>query len=200
MLQNTIPVFTALLAWWLLGERVGAGAAIAIACGLAGVMLVMHPGGEPGDAIGAALAIGGALVSATAYVTVRQLARTEDPLVIVFYFPLVVTPLALPWAIVEWVTPTPVEVLLLIAIGITTQAGQVFLTMGLAADRVARATTVGYLQVAFAMGWQLIIFGDVPTLATIAGAALIVAGTLAVARYGAAAPATPPPTPPPPSA
>jgi len=160
----------------------------------------VHPSGAGIDPVGVAIALAGAVCSAIAYITVRSLSRTEHPLVIVFYFPLVVTPLALPWAIVEWVTPTPVEVLLLIAIGITTQAGQVFLTMGLAADRVARATTVGYLQVAFAMGWQLIIFGDVPTLATIAGAALIVAGTLAVARYGAAAPATPPPTPPPPSA
>jgi len=198
-LQQTIPLITAVLGWLVLGERVGRATAFALACGVAGVLLIVHPSGAGIDPVGVAIALAGALCSAVAYITVRQLSRTEHPLVIVFYFPLIVTPLALPWAIVEWVTPTPVEVLLLIAIGISTQAGQVFLTMGLAADRVARATTVGYLQVAFAMGWQLVIFGDAPTLSTIAGAALIVGGTLAVARYGAAAPATPPPTPPPPS-
>lgn len=180
VLQNTIPVFTALLAWWLLGERVGWGAALAIACGLGGVMLVMHPGGDPGDAIGAALAIGGALVSATAYVTVRQLARTEDPLVIVFYFPLVAAPLALPWAASVWVWPSAKEWVLLAALGVTTQIGQVFLTLGLAVEKAARATAVGYLQICFAIGWQLLVFGKQPTLTTLAGAALIIAGTLAV--------------------
>jgi drug/metabolite transporter (DMT)-like permease len=198
-LQQTIPLITAVLGWLVLGERVGWATGFALACGVAGVLLIVHPSGAGIDPLGVAIALAGALCSAVAYITVRSLSRTEHPLVIVFYFPLIVTPLALPWAIAEWVTPTPVEVLLLLAIGISTQAGQVFLTMGLAADKVARATTVGYLQVAFAMGWQLVIFGDVPTLATIAGAALIVGGTLAVARYGAAAPATPPPTPPPPS-
>jgi len=180
VLQNTIPVFTALLAWWLLGERVGWGAAMAIACGLGGVMLVMHPGGEPGNAVGAALAVGGALISATAYVTVRQLSRTEDPLVIVLYFPLVATPLALPWAASVWVWPTAREWLLLAAVGVTTQIGQVFLTLGLAVEKAARATAAGYLQICFAIGWQLLVFGKQPSLATLAGAALIIAGTLAV--------------------
>jgi drug/metabolite transporter (DMT)-like permease len=192
VLQNTIPVFTALLAWWLLGERVGWGAAVAIACGLGGVMLVMHPGGAPGNAIGAALAIGGALLSATAYVTVRQLSRTEDPLVIVFYFPLVATPLALPWAASVWVWPSAREWLLLAAIGVTTQIGQVFLTLGLAVEKAARATAAGYLQICFAIGWQLLVFGTQPTLATLGGAALIIAGTLAVEVTAARARPRPP--------
>jgi drug/metabolite transporter (DMT)-like permease len=117
-------------------------------------------------------------------VTVRQLARTEHALVIVFYFPLVATPLAIPWAAAAWIAPTPVEWLLLAAIGLATQVGQVFLTMGLAAERAGRAASVGYLQIVFAIGWQLAVFGDPPAAPTIAGAALIIAGTLAVARVG----------------
>jgi drug/metabolite transporter (DMT)-like permease len=180
VLQNTIPVITALLAWWLLGERVGWGAAVAIACGLGGVMLVMNPSGDPGDPIGVALALGGACLSATAYVTVRQLSKTEHSLVIVLYFPLIATPLAIPWAVSVWVWPSAQEWLLLAAIGVATQVGQVFLTMGLAAEKAARATAAGYLQICFAIGWQLLVFGNEPNVATLAGAALIIAGTLAV--------------------
>jgi drug/metabolite transporter (DMT)-like permease len=197
-IQNTVPLITALLAWWLLGERIGASAAVALAFGFAGVLLIVHPSGAGLEPAGVAIAIAAALFSAIAYVTVRQLARTEHPLVIVFYFPLVATPLAIPWAVAEWVTPSAVEVLLLVAIGITTQIGQVFLTMGLAVERVGRATSVGYLQIVFAMGWQLAVFGDAPEPSTIAGAGLIIAGTLAVASVappGAAAtrkPAAPP--------
>lgn len=187
-IHNTVPIATVLLAWWVLGERVGAATFIALGCGIAGVLVIVHPSGAGLDPIGVAIALGAAMCSAVAYVTVRQLARTEHPLVIVFYFPLVATPLAIPWAAVEWVTPSAIELLLLLAIGLTTQIGQVFLTMALAVERAGRATSVGYLQIVFAMGWQLVVFGDVPTWATIAGATLIIGGTLVVARFGADAP------------
>ena len=183
-LQHVVPLLTALLAWWLLGERVGASAVVALACGIAGVLLIVHPSGSGLDPIGVSLALGGAVCSSFAYVTVRQLSRTEHPLVIVLYFPLVATPLAIPWAAAAWVTPTPVEILLLVLVGLATQIGQVFLTLGLAVERVGRATSVSYLQIVFAIGWQLAIFGHVPEASTFAGAALIVAGTVAVARFG----------------
>ena len=59
-LHFTQPLVTALLAWWLLGERVGWGAAIAIAFGLGGVMLVVYPGvplGAGADPTGVAVAL-----------------------------------------------------------------------------------------------------------------------------------------------
>ena len=146
------------------------------------MLLIVHPSGAGLDPVGVGVALAAATTSAFAYVTVRQLVRTERPLVIVFYFPLIATPLAIPWAVATWVTPQPIDWLLLIAIGLATQVGQVFLTMGLALERAGKATSVGYLQVAFAMAWQWAVFGDAPTVWTIGGASLIVAGTIAVAR------------------
>ena len=130
----------------------------------------MRPTGAGLDSIGVAVALAGVVCSSIAYVTVRKLSRTEHPLVIVFYFPLIATPLALPWMIGSFVLPRPIDWLLLMAIGATTQVGQVFLTMGLAIERAGRATTVGYLQVAFAMLWQLAVFGEAPTAWTLGGA------------------------------
>jgi len=118
--------------------------------------------------------------SSLAYVTVRQLVKTEHPLVIVFYFPLVAAPLSIPWAAWEWVWPSAIDWLLLAGIGITTQLGQVFLTMGLAIEKAGRATAVGYIQICFAVIWQLVIFGEQPGLGTLLGAGLIIGGTLAV--------------------
>lgn len=180
-IQNTTPLLTAVLAWWILREPIGWSTAFALACGIGGVLLIVHPSGAGLDPLGVAVALGAATTSAFAYVTVRQLARTEHALVIVFYFPLIATPLALPWALATWVTPQPVDWLLLVAIGLATQVGQVFLTMGLAVEKAGKATSVGYLQVAFAMIWQWFIFDAPPTAWSIGGAALIVAGTIAVA-------------------
>ena len=95
-IQNATPILTAVLAWWLLGERIGATTVLAIALGVAGVVLVLHPTGAGLDPLGVAAALAGVISSSIAYVTVRRLTRTEDPLVIVFYFPLVATPLAVP--------------------------------------------------------------------------------------------------------
>ena len=197
-LHFTHPLLTSLLAWWLLGERVGWAAGLAIACGLGGVVLVVHPGmplDSGADPVGVAIALGSALFAALAYVTVRRLARTEHPLVIVFYFPLVATPLAIPWAAADFVWPSATDWLLLAGLGVMTQLGQVFMTHALAIERAGRAMSVGYLQICFAVIWQLAIFGQPPGLGTLLGAALIIAGSLAVsATAGRAARPAPPAT------
>lgn len=191
-LQNTIPLMTAGIAWWLLGERVSWWTALAIVVGAVGVTVVARPfasGADALDPVGVVGALGGALCSAFAYVTVRKLARTEHALVIVLCFPLVATPLAIPWAAYDWVTPSLADVGLLIAVGIATQIGQVFLTLGLAREKAANASSVNYLQVAFGIGWDFAVFGKVPVVWTIVGAALVVGGTVltALAASGRAA-------------
>src|SRR5439155_8790627 len=113
-LQNVVPLLTAVLAWRMLGESVGGRTAIALACGMVGVVIVAHPSvGVALDPIGVAAALGGAMCSAIAYVTVRSLAKTENPLVIVMYFPLVATPMAIPWAAYDVVVPSALDWLLL---------------------------------------------------------------------------------------
>ncbi len=180
-LQNTIPLLTAGLAWWLLREHFGKATAAATALGVIGVVLVARPfahGADALDPVGVIAALGGALCSAFAYVTVRQLARTEHALVIVLVFPLVAMPLAIPWAAYDWVTPSLADLGLLVAIGVATQVGQVFLTLGLSRERAATATSINYLQVAFGIGWDLVVFGKHPALFTVIGAAVIFSGTM----------------------
>lgn len=181
-IQNSAPLITAVLAWWLLGERIGWSTAIAIVIGIAGVALIVHPSGAGLASFGVACALGSLICASIAYVTVRKLARTEHPHVIVFYFSLVTLPLALPWLVVSFVVPQPIDWLLLVALGVATQGAQTFLTKGLALESAGRAAAIAYLQVVFAMIWQIVVFGDVPTPWTIAGASLILGGTLVNAR------------------
>jgi drug/metabolite transporter (DMT)-like permease len=181
-IQNATPLIIAGLAWWLLGERIGWSTVVAIACGMTGVLLIVHPSGAGLDMVGVTAGLVAVTCSSFAYVTVRKLAQTEHPLVIVFYFPLVAAPLALPWVIVSFVVPQPLDCLLLLVIGVITQCGQVCVTRGLALERAGRAASIGFLQVPFAMLWQLLVFGVFPTPWTLAGACLILGGTLVVAQ------------------
>ncbi len=190
VLHFTNPVFTGLLAAIVLGESLSRRDVGGTLLSLVGVVLVARPSflfGASTDSlplVPVAATLAGALLSAVAYTTVRKLAATEHALVIVFYFPLVSVPAAVPlmWGTALW--PTPTEWLLLLGIGVCTQIAQVLLTMGLQRERAGRALSMSYVQIVFAALWGLLFFGEVPDLLAIGGAVLIVGGTLLVARSG----------------
>lgn len=195
-IQNTVPIITAVLGWWFLREHVGPGTLLGLALGAVGVTLVARPGGVGLDLVGVWTGLAAAVCSSIAYVTIRQLTRTEHQLVIILYFPLIALPLALPWAIATWQTPTGYELALLLGVGVSTQIGQIFITKALALEPAGRATALGYVQVAFAMGWQALVFAEMPTVWTVSGALLVIASAVVVGRVAARARAgSPPPGP-----
>ena len=179
VLQYLYPTFTALLAWLLLGERLGRRVLLAMGLGWLGVLLVAQPAATSAlPAAWVAVAVAGALLTAVAYVSVRSLAESEHPAVIIFYFPLVALPMSLPLVLLDPVLPTPGEWLWLLGVGVFTQVGQVGLTRALTQLPAARATAISYVQVGFAALWGWWIFGETVDLPTAIGAALILMATL----------------------
>jgi drug/metabolite transporter (DMT)-like permease len=131
--------------------------------------------------VAVASSLAAALLSAVAYTLVRHL-RHHDAMLVVFSFAGLSSLAALPLMLPSFVWPHGAEWLVLLAVGLTTFGGQVFLTLGLQRERAGRATTVGYLQIVFATLWGALVFGDRPGLATAVGAGIIVASTLVLAR------------------
>jgi drug/metabolite transporter (DMT)-like permease len=187
VIQYTNPVFTALLAVPVVGERLHALEGLLILTSLAGVLIVARPPFLTGgttlvlDPFAVAVAVAGAVFSAGAYVMVRRL-RREQPTVVLFYFSSVSVLASLPAVIPVFVLPLGVEWLVLLGIGITTHLGQLFLTLGLQTERAGRATSVGVLQIVFATLWGVAFFAEVPDGWVVSGAGLIVASSLAIAR------------------
>lgn len=187
VLQYLYPTITALLAWLMLGERIGRRVLLAIGLGWTGVVLVAQPAGLLQGAgalppLAVLIALAGALFTSLAYVSVRSLGNSEHPLVIVFYFPLVALPLSLPLVALDPVLPTPSELLWLVGVGVFTQVGQVYLTRGLTALPAAQATAISYVQVAFAGLWGWLVFGESIDGWTVAGAVLVLAAMLVSLR------------------
>jgi drug/metabolite transporter (DMT)-like permease len=194
VIQNMNPVFATLLAVLVLNESIRAPEIVCLVASLIGVLLIAHPaplfGTDPTSAtntfaVGAALV--GAFCSGTAYTLVRKMRATEHPLVIVFYLPLLSVPMSLPFALAAWRWPDAVEWALLLGIGLTTQLAQVSMTRGLQLERTARATTTGYLQIAFAVVWGAVILGEIPDAWTLAGAVIIIGSTLLLSWWHAPA-------------
>ena len=195
VLQYLQPTFTALLAWLLLRERVGARVLLAALLGVLAVALLSSPQELAGllgplakpllghrqvplPLAGVLLALAGALLSACAYVSVRALGRSEHPLVIVFYFPLVGLVITAPLVLLQPVWPTGKEALALVGVGLFTQLGQIGITKGLLGMPAARATAMSYGQVPLAALWGWLLFREPldPDTATAAG--LVLAATL----------------------
>jgi len=188
VLQFLHPPITALLAGFFLGEAISRRIIGASVLSLCGVALVARPSilfgdtATPLDPLWVGVALGGAFFSAAAYVVVRRLSADEDPLVIVFYFPLVTVPAALPALANQFVWPLGLEWLWLLGVGIATQIGQVSLTRGLGWLPASRGTALSYLQVVFAAIWGVLVFGDQPDALTVLGGGLVIAGSIWVAR------------------
>lgn len=183
VLQYLHPVFTALLAFMLLGERVQMSTMICILLSITGLVVMVKP-----DLFFAAevelplfsviAALLGAFGSAVAYVIVRRLSQTEDSSVIILYFPLIALPAALILSGGELVMPDSYALMLLILVGIFTQIGQVGLTKAMQHEAASKATAFSYIQVILSMllGWFA--FSELPSLWTLLGGGLIVIGAL----------------------
>jgi drug/metabolite transporter (DMT)-like permease len=183
VLHYTNPLFTALLASVLLREQVAGRLWVGLVAGLTGVAALAAPAWTGGggtlraeDLPWMGIALLSAFLAALAYITVRDLRRTEHALVVVFWFAAVMIPVSALPAAWLWVSPTKGEWAILLAVAISAQFGQIFLTRGLAVLPAGRAMAVGYVQVAFAVVWGVIFFGDVPGLATVIGIGLVVGG------------------------
>jgi drug/metabolite transporter (DMT)-like permease len=191
VIQNTNPVFTALLAGPVLGEAVRGAEVLLAFTSLTGVLVVARPPFLTGASVAVqdpsyiAVAVAGAVFSAGAYVMVRRL-RQEAPLVILFYFAVTSVLASLPAVIGNFVMPHGTDWLMLAGVGISTHLGQLFMTNGLQRERAGKATAVGYLQIVFAAIWGSLAFGEFPDRWTVAGALLIVSSTLALTRVHAA--------------
>ncbi len=189
VIHQISPVLTAVVAAIWIGEKLETRVMLGMALAFTGVVMIAQPGslfaeaGAEPDLAWPFILIGvaGAVFASLAYVAVRRLGRTEPPLLVVFYFPIVTVPISLPFAIDAWVWPDLEGWLLLLGVGISTQIAQIALTKGLAREAAGRAISVGYLQVAFATVFGAILFQEVPGIWSWLGMALIV-GSLFAAR------------------
>ncbi len=182
------PLLTVIFAAMFLGETVRVFRIGMVALGMVGVMIVISPrltlvqGEAVGarEAFGAMLVLGSAVFAALAQVFVRKLVQSEATSAIVFWFSLTASALALltlPWG---WVWPTWGEAVILVACGLLGGVGQILLT---SAYREADASLVApfdYASMLFALAIGYWIFDEIPTLATLAGAVLIVAAGVAI--------------------
>ncbi len=176
----SVPIFATMLAIPLLGEKVGWHRWLAILVGFVGVLIAMNPSGTVGA--GTLFALAGTLCWAFTIIFVRMLSTTEKPYTIVFYYMVtgsVVATLFMPWV---WVTPTPQVLLLYLGAGLVGGFAQIAMTLALKLAPASVVSPFEYTSIAWAVLFDLAIWGAAPAWTTLAGAAVVVATGLYIFR------------------
>ncbi len=192
LLQYLNPVFTSMLAFVFIKEAIQRSTVVCIVLSLTGLLIMVQPAflfgaftrsTEPLPLLGVGAALLGALGSGAAYVLIRRLSNTEDPSVIIFYFPFIALPVACLLLGDDFVMPTGWAWILLLLVGIFTQVAQYGLTRAMQTEDASKATAYSYVQVIFSelLGWLL--FNEIPTVNTLLGALFITSGALVNVIY-----------------
>ena len=181
------PVLTALLGVAVLGERLDGRIVIALAAGFLGMLLIV--GGHLGSAglsdhalVGAAAVLLSAVCYAVNIILLRHRAQ-RDRLAHIILFqnvgPALILALPVLWV---WTPVTPVDLALFVLMGALGVIAHTMLAHVFSQAEAAKLAPVQYLTLVWGVLFGFVFFADVPGLATLAGAALIVLGTLATRR------------------
>lgn len=192
--QYTYPIFLAFLSWLFLGEKLSRNEWIAILLGFGGILFVFRPDlsmSLKNHVIG----LGNALLTAVAYLAIRQLGQVYDTRAIVLSFMLsgIILPVFsmiagtyIPHAGLDFLIGTfkwPCTMahwLGFLALGITAMAGQIMMTQSFTFDKAGRIAAVGYSNILFALFFGLWLGEAVPTIPMMIGMILIIGGGLLV--------------------
>ena len=187
LLVNVAPIFTALLAAALLGERLTTMGWCGVVLGFAGAGLIaVAAGGGVRLSAGALLVLGAAAVQATFFVSQKALLRRYGSLAVTAWAMGLGAAMALPLTpgLAADVRTAPTSALLAVGFLALGASALGFLTWAYAVARVdvtaAASTLYAVPPVAALVGWAAL--SEVPSLLTAVGGAIALAGVALTAR------------------
>lgn len=176
-IEFTVPIWTALLAALLLGERITGARLAAIAVGIAGIVLILRPG----VAIVQPAAVA-ALLSAVAYglshTLTKKLVGSDRPLTILFYMTVIQLPLGLIGALPHWVWPAPAMWPWLAVVGLTALSAHYCMMRAMALADVTVVVPMDFMRLPLIALLGFMLYGERLEWFLFAGAALIVGANL----------------------
>jgi drug/metabolite transporter (DMT)-like permease len=181
-LSNAYPLWIIVLGSLVVRRWPTMAEAVAVACGLAGVVVIERPDLAGGaNSLAGAVAVVGSISTAVAMLGLHRLRAVEAP-AIVAHFAGVASLVAGAWMLLSprMYFPGGLDVttaFMLLGVGITGTVGQFLLTKAYAHGLPARISVIGLVQVVFALGFDLVFWGRSVTPSTIVGLVLVLAPT-----------------------
>jgi drug/metabolite transporter (DMT)-like permease len=175
------PLLMALFGNLFLAEKLDRAIGVALAAGIGGMLLIVAPrlGGTAYDA-GALWGILALCVSTVTYalniIVLRTRAQRDPALTIVWFQSAAPAAMLLGPALWVWTQPTIADLALFTLVGALAVAGHYLLALAFARAEAARLAPLHYTSLVWGIAFGYLMFAEVPTLTTLAGATLIAAG------------------------
>lgn len=171
------PIFGTIIAILVLKEKPTAYTYLCVISGFIGVLIITRPGivaFNPGYIFALLSAAGFALCGNT----IKVLTRTESSRVIAFYMLLMSTFISLPFGLFHWTMPEGTQWLWLIAIGVLAYSQQIAVAAALSKVPYTTVIPLNFAQLVFVSIIAYAFFDQLIDIWTLAGASIIIAGTL----------------------
>ncbi len=178
-LMQTAPLLITALAAPVLGEVVGLRRWIGVGVGLLGALIIIRPGLDVFQPAGL-LPLAAAFCLAAYQITTRMLSAADRIWTTMLYTAGVGTLIATVAVPFFWVAPTPVQGALMALMGVIAGLGHLSLVYGFGQAQASVLAPFNYTSLVWAALFGYLFFAELPDLATVAGAALVVAAGLYV--------------------
>ena len=176
------PLFVAMGAMFILGEKVHGPRWLALVIGFAGALVIVRPGFQQID-LGMMLVLVSMLFVTCSKLIAKSLSRTDQPSTIVAYLSLTMMVPSGVALFFVWQTPTLMQLLLMVAIGFMGSCGHMLLTTAYKIADISAVEPVVFARLVWAaiVGWFM--FAEFPGLWIWIGGALIVAASTWLAQH-----------------
>lgn len=181
----TGPIFIMVGAVIFLKEKVPLGRWVAAGIGLFGVAIVLGPKLSGGGGIWTLVMLSSSPLFATSFLITKALTRRDRPEVIVMWQAITISVFTLPFAVAFWSWPSTVQLAWFALAGLLGSLGHWCLTEAFRLADVSATQPVKFLDLAWAALLGFLLFGDIPGLATFAGAVVIFGSATWMARQEA---------------
>ena len=175
-IEFTIAVWVAVLAALFLHERLTTGRVVQLALGVAGVLIIIRPGGiDFHPAV--FLMLLGSLCYAGSLVLTKRLSATDSPQTVLLWMSLMQAPITLLAALPSWVTPPLSSLPWILLIGAGSYSAHYCMTRSMALADATVVAPVDFIRLPLIAVIGSVFYAEPFDPLVIVGAAVIFAGT-----------------------
>jgi len=177
---HSAPIFAALLAVPILGERLGIHRISAIIIGFIGVIIIVKPGSDVFKLV-SILPLISALFMASVYLSTRSIMNTDSSITIIFYYSLALLITSLVFFPKDFVMPDLLQLLQLMSLGIMGSLGHYFMSQAAKNAEVVVISPFEYTSFIFVGVMGYFFYNEIPNSSIVIGGLLIILGGVYIA-------------------
>jgi len=170
------PIFASIFAYLVMNENITKAKVVSLSLGIIGVLVLLRPA-MSSDFAGVLAAFLAAIMTAIAFITVKQLSIVDDHQTVMIFPFIFLLPLSAIMAIFDWTTPSIVQLPYLLLIGIGICVSQYSMVKAFSLAEASSLLPIDFIKLIMASALGTIYFGDKVDGWSIIGGTIILIGT-----------------------